>query len=143
MRCRVRHVGEDAKVLQSSSCTPSDHAKLPHSHRGLRCSFLGLSNSFCRKLSRQFQKNKLLCIISYLALCSSHLRTAVMLILTAPCVHRTMPLRGGPCVHLLSWLLVHLSLRSVFPMRRKGIRTVELYVFLVTPLFATAVPPPT
>ena len=45
MRCRVHHVGEDATVLHSSSCAPSDHAKLPHSHRGLRCSFLGLSDS--------------------------------------------------------------------------------------------------
>ena len=73
----------------------------------------------------------------------------VPLILTPPCLHRTMPLRGGPCVHLLSWLLVHLSLQSVFPVRRRDIRTVELYVFLpkrgtaVTPLCATAVPHPT
>ena len=44
---------QDAKVLHSSSCAPSDHA---HSHRVLRCSSLGLSNSFCMEFSRQFHK---------------------------------------------------------------------------------------
>ena len=137
------------KSSSPSSCAPSDHAKL-----------LPLSPWLALLLPRTFKfllhgifaptrPKKLLCIVSYPALCSSHLRTAVILILTAPCQHRTMPLHRGPCVHLLSWLLVHLSLQSVFPIRRRDIRTVELYVFLpkrgtaVTPLFTTAVRHPT
>ena len=141
-----------AKMQKSSSHLRVLHPTMPsylHSHRGLRCSFLGLSKFLLHGIFAPTPPKKLLCIISNPALCSSHLRTAVILILTAPCQHRTMPLHRGPCVHLLSWLLVHLSLQSVFPIRRRDIRTVELYVFLpkrgtaVTPLFTTAVRHPT
>ena len=148
MRCRVHHVGKDAKVLQSSLCVLHPTMKnYPTTHRGLRCTFLGLSTSSWMELSRPFYKTSG-CGLSHIWLvlvppstcCHTHIQG------TPPALYDAS-VRRSLRIFCRCWYIFILQL--VFPTRPKYFRTVNLFVFFpkrgtaVTPLFATALPPPT